>query len=46
MTLEAASYVRPMPGHHVGGDAAVVREVDDGMLISIVDVLGHGEEAH
>lgn len=46
MALEAAAYVRPMPGHYVGGDAAVVREVEDGLLVSIVDVLGHGVEAH
>jgi len=46
MVLEASYYIRPMPGHHVGGDAAVVREVEDGLLVSIVDVLGHGIEAH
>lgn len=46
MVLQAATYIRPMPGHHVGGDAAVVREVEDGLLVTIVDVLGHGVEAH
>jgi len=46
MALEAAYYIRPMPGHYVGGDAAVVREVEDGLLVSIIDVLGHGAEAH
>jgi hypothetical protein len=44
--LDVAAFVRPMPGELVAGDATVVRELDDGLLISIVDVLGHGAEAH
>ncbi len=44
--IEAASWVRPLAGEHVGGDVAVVRELDDGLLVAMVDVLGHGPEAH
>ncbi len=44
--LQHASRVRPCPGHHVGGDAVVIREIEDGLFVAIVDVLGHGPEAH
>ena len=44
--LEHASRIRPYPGQVVSGDAAVVRPLEDGLLAAIVDVLGHGPEAH
>ena len=45
-TLEHASWVRPCPGHDVGGDAVVIRPLETGVFAAIVDVLGHGPEAH
>ena len=45
-TLEHSSRVRPCPGHHVSGDAVVIRDLEDGLFVAIVDVLGHGPEAH
>jgi serine phosphatase RsbU (regulator of sigma subunit) len=44
--LQHASRVRPCPGHEVGGDAVVIRQLEDGRFVAIVDVLGHGPEAH
>lgn len=46
VSLDAAAHVRPLLGELVAGDAAVVRELDDGLMIGIVDVLGHGPEAY
>jgi negative regulator of sigma-B (phosphoserine phosphatase) len=36
---------RPKDGHIDSGDFACVRELDDGVLLLVVDVLGHGSEA-
>lgn len=44
--LQHASRVRPCPGQSVGGDAAVIRELAQGLFVAIIDVLGHGPEAH
>ena len=44
--LEHSSLVRPYPGQAVSGDAAVVRPLEGGLFAAIVDVLGHGPEAH
>ncbi len=44
--LEHASVIRPLPGQRVGGDAVVIRPLDHGLFAAIVDVLGHGPEAH
>ena len=44
--LEYAQVNRPHYYEHVSGDAAVVREKDHLLLAAIVDVLGHGPEAH
>jgi serine phosphatase RsbU (regulator of sigma subunit) len=30
----------------VGGDAVVIRELPQGLFVAIIDVLGHGPEAH
>ncbi len=44
--LEPASWIRPCPGHEVAGDAVVIEPVEGGLFAAIVDVLGHGPEAH
>jgi serine phosphatase RsbU (regulator of sigma subunit) len=38
--------VRPHMGFRHGGDAVVLRELDGGLLAAVVDVLGHGPDAH
>lgn len=38
--------VRPFLGEPKAGDAGLVIEEDDGLFVAIVDVLGHGPEAH
>jgi len=44
--LEYAGTVRPCPGQTVSGDAIVIRPLEQGLFVAIVDVLGHGAEAH
>jgi negative regulator of sigma-B (phosphoserine phosphatase) len=44
--LDYSSMVRPYPGQRVSGDAVVTRVLDQGLFVAIVDVLGHGPEAH
>jgi len=44
--LEHASLIRPCLGERVSGDAVVIRPLEHGLLAAIVDVLGHGPEAH
>jgi negative regulator of sigma-B (phosphoserine phosphatase) len=44
--LEYSSTIRPFPGESVSGDAVVVRPLEDGIFVAIVDVLGHGPEAN
>ena len=44
--LEHYAVVRPLRGERVGGDAVVARELDGGLFLAIIDVLGHGSEAH
>jgi len=44
--LGHSSEVRPCRGERVSGDAAVVRPIEKGLFAGIVDVLGHGLEAH
>ncbi len=44
--LEYAQVNRPHYYEHVSGDAAVVQEKDHLVLAAVVDVLGHGAEAH
>ena len=45
-TLEYGIYVRPCPGESVSGDSVVALKLDDVLFVAIVDVLGHGQEAH
>ena len=44
--LEHATRIRPCQGFEVGGDTIVVRPLENGLFAAIVDVLGHGPEAH
>lgn len=44
--LTHASVVRPCWGEHLSGDTVVIEPLEQGRLIAIVDVLGHGPEAH
>ena len=44
--LEYAGTVRPCPGQSVSGDTIVIRSLDQALFVAIVDVLGHGAEAH
>ena len=44
--LEYSSLIRPCMGERVSGDLVVVRPLEDGLFCAIVDVLGHGPEAH
>jgi len=44
--LEHSSQVRPCQGERVSGDAVVIRPLEQGLFVAIVDVLGHGPEAH
>jgi len=44
--LDAAVFVRPFPGAPRGGDLGVIRRLDDGALIALVDAVGHGLSAY
>lgn len=44
--LDYSSTIRPFPGEAVSGDVVVVRSLEDGIFVAIVDVLGHGPEAN
>lgn len=42
---EVSAYARPVPGELVCGDIALVQEVGDTLLLALVDVSGHGDQA-
>ena len=44
--LEHGCTIRPCRGESVSGDTVVTRSLDEGIFVAIVDVLGHGPEAH
>ena len=44
--LHHSSRVRPCLGEVVSGDAVAIQPIEEGLLVAIVDVLGHGPEAH
>ncbi len=44
--FDTDTHVRPCPGYRVGGDTALIQEFDEGVFLAIVDVLGHGLDAH
>jgi phosphoserine phosphatase RsbX len=43
--VEVASAARPRPGERVSGDRPVLQPTPSGILVGVVDGLGHGEEA-
>jgi hypothetical protein len=43
--IEAGKYVRPCDGETLSGDAALVQPVGSGVLVAVIDVLGHGRDA-
>lgn len=45
-SLEYSSLIRPCMGERVSGDAVVIRSLEGGLFVAIIDVLGHGPEAH
>jgi serine phosphatase RsbU (regulator of sigma subunit) len=45
-SLQCGSRNRPCLGERVSGDAVVVKPLDTGLLLAVIDVLGHGPEAH
>jgi phosphoserine phosphatase RsbX len=44
-TIDWAVASRPMPGQSVSGDVHVVATCEGGVLVAVIDGLGHGEEA-
>ena len=44
--LEHSSLIRPCRGERLSGDAVVIRPLEQGLFVAIVDVLGHWPEAH
>jgi negative regulator of sigma-B (phosphoserine phosphatase) len=44
--LKHASLIRSCIGESVSGDAVVIHPLEHGLFVAIVDVLGHGPEAH
>jgi negative regulator of sigma-B (phosphoserine phosphatase) len=44
--LKHASLIRPCMGESLSGDAVVIHPLEHGLFVAIVDVLGHGPEAH
>ncbi|MBN4071870.1 SpoIIE family protein phosphatase [bacterium AH-315-F18] len=44
-TIQCGRYVRPYAGERYSGDAIAICETEDGVLLGIVDVAGHGTEA-
>jgi phosphoserine phosphatase RsbX len=43
--IEWSVAARPLPGEELSGDAHVVQSFPDGVLVAVVDGLGHGSEA-
>lgn len=44
--IEAAKYVRPCEGETLAGDAVLLRWEAQGLFAAVIDVLGHGRDAH
>ncbi len=45
-TVDYFKLVRPCFGETASGDAAIVTQTESGVFMGIVDVLGHGDDAH
>jgi negative regulator of sigma-B (phosphoserine phosphatase) len=44
--LDYSSTARPCLGERVSGDSVVIRPLENGLFVAIIDVLGHGPIAH
>jgi hypothetical protein len=44
--IDVGEYVRPCDGETLSGDTALVHWADDGVVVAVIDVLGHGPDAH
>lgn len=45
MALVIVQRVRPCPGYQVSGDGVLVRDLEEGTLLAVVDGVGHGPHA-
>jgi phosphoserine phosphatase RsbX len=45
-SIELGEYVRPQNGETLSGDVVLTQHEDAGVLAAVIDVLGHGLEAH
>jgi phosphoserine phosphatase RsbX len=45
-SVELGEYVRPHEGETLSGDVVLTQHEDAGVLVAVIDVLGHGPEAH
>jgi len=45
-SVELGEYVRPHKGETLSGDVVLTQHEDAGVLVAVIDVLGHGPEAH
>ena len=44
--IESGTYVRPCDGETLSGDVVLVQPQGDGLFAAVIDVLGHGPDAH
>jgi negative regulator of sigma-B (phosphoserine phosphatase) len=44
--IESGIYVRPCDGETLSGDVVFVQPQGDGLFAAVIDVLGHGPDAH
>lgn len=45
-SIELGEYVRPQDGETLSGDVVLTQREEAGVLAAVIDVLGHGSEAH
>jgi phosphoserine phosphatase RsbX len=45
-SVELGEYVRPHEGETLSGDVVLTQQEDAGVLVAVIDVLGHGREAN
>ncbi len=43
--IESGFFTMPLPGQDVSGDSHMIKSLKNGILIAVVDGLGHGYEA-
>jgi len=44
--IELGAYVQPQDGETLSGDVVLTQREQNGVLAAVIDVLGHGSEAH